>query len=317
MEATSAGLEMYRLMLTARRFEEKSLALSHAGKFSNYHSCLGQEALGVGACYQLERDDIVFPSYRGIAVRITRGFKLKDLMAGLFHKSVAPTRGRIPMHHTPNIELGVWGTTAMQGSIPPIAAGSALASKMLKTNQVSICFFGDGGSNRGDFHEALNLAGIWKLPVIFVCENNFFAKSMPVSRSTAGGSIWQRAASYGIPGELVDGNSVLAMQAAVRRGVERARSGDGATLLECETYRWEYHSTEGDREKEWAAGLDEWKAKCPIERFEKVLLEQKLATRTDFGRIGSAIDAEIDEAVAYAQAAPDAVPEHALENVYR
>ena len=308
---------MYRLMLLARRFEEKALELSHAGKFSNYHSCLGQEAIGVGACFQLEKDDIVFPSYRGIAVRLTRGFRVRDLMAGLFHKRVAPSRGRVPIHHTPKIDLGIWGTTAMQGSIPPIAAGSALASKMLKTKQVSICFFGDGGSNRGDFHEGLNLAGIWNLPVIFVCENNFFAKSMPVSRSTAGGSIWKRAAPYGIAGELADGNDVLAVEAAVRRGVERARSGGGATLLEFETYRWEYHSTEGDREKEWAAGLAAWKAKCPVRRYEQHLLAGSLATAEDFERIGRAVDAELDDAVAYAEAAETAVPEHALENVYR
>lgn len=310
-------LGMYRLMLLTRRFEEKALALSHEGKFSNYHSCLGQEALGVGACYKLKADDIVYPSYRGVAVRFTRGFTPKEIMLGLFHKRDSPARGKVPIHHTPRVDRGVYGTTAMQGSIPPIAVGSALASRFLKTHQISICFFGDGGSNRGDFHEGLNLAAIWKLPVIFVCENNLFAKSMPVSRSTATGQIWRRADAYGIPGERVDGNDVEAMHDAVTRAVERARRGEGPSLLECVTYRWEYHSTEGDREKEWAAGLAEWKAKCPVERLAKKVVAAKLIDPAGLQKLTAEIDREIDDAARFAEAAASAVPEEALENVYR
>lgn len=308
---------MYRLMLLTRRFEEKALQLSHEGKFSNYHSCLGQEALGVGACYNLRADDIVYPSYRGVAVRFTRGFTPKEIMLGLFHRRDSPARGKIPIHHTPRIDRGVYGTTAMQGSIPPIAVGAALASRFLKTDQISICFFGDGGSNRGDFHEGLNLAAIWKLPVVFVCENNLFAKSMPVSRSTATGQIWRRAEAYGIPGERIDGNDAEAMNTAVTKAVERARRSEGPTLLECMSYRWEYHSTEGDREKEWAAGLATWKAKCPVERLANRLIADKLTDEAALGRLREEIDREIDDAARFAEASPAAVPEEALENVYR
>ncbi|MCZ6849231.1 MAG: thiamine pyrophosphate-dependent dehydrogenase E1 component subunit alpha, partial [Alphaproteobacteria bacterium] len=214
--------------------------------------------------------------------------------------------------------LGILAGTSIVGSGIPLATGAALATKLTRRNDVTISFFGDGAVNRGDFHEGINLAAIWKLPIVFFCENNFYAKSMPLAKSTAGGSILARAGGYGVPGRLVDGNDVVAVLNATQDAVLRARGGEGPTLIECETYRWTPHSTAGNREfARTAEELAEWKARCPVRRLQERLIEKGHATDEQLKKFDQEIQAEVEEAVAFAESAPYAAADVALENVYR
>jgi len=311
-------IDLYKRLVLIRRFEEAAFQKALEGKYSNYHSGMGQEAVPVGACYGLRKTDNTMITHRGLGVLLMRGVSAKMVMAGLYAKGPSPTRGRIPIYHLAEPSLGVIAGTTMVGSVIPLAGGAALAHKLKKTGDVVISFFGDGAVNRGDFHEGLNLAAIWKLPIIYVCENNFYAKSMSISKSTAGADIAGRAGSYAMPGMVVDGNDVLAVYEAVQSAIERARRGGGPTLLEAQTYRWTPHSTVGDREfSRTKEELEAWKKKDPLERFGAVLLSKNLADRSQLDVIDEQIRSEIQEAVAFAEAAPPPDPCVAFENVYR
>ena len=311
-------VEMYRKLLLIRCFEEVAFRLAQEGKFANYHGGLGQEAIPVGVCHGLASSDMTMITHRGLGVLIARGVTVKAVMAGLYAKAPSPTLGRTPIYHMAEPSLGILAGTSMVGSGIPLATGAALATKLTRRNDVTISFFGDGAVNRGDFHEGLNLAAVWNLPIVFFCENNFYAKSMPLAKSTAGGSILARAYGYGIPGRLVDGNDVVAVLKATQEAVLRARGGEGPTLIECETYRWTPHSTAGDREfARTAEELAEWKARCPVKRLQKRLLEKGHATREQLKKLDQGIKAEVQEAVAFAESAPYAAADVGLENVYR
>lgn len=309
--------EMYRQMLLIRRFEEVAFEKALAGNFANYHGAMGQEAIPVGACFGLTPEDGTMITHRGLGVLIVRGITVRDVFAGLYGRADSPTRGRIPVYHMGEPKLGVLTGTSMVGSVIPLATGKALANKLDKNNNVVISFFGDGAANRGDFHEGINLAGVWKLPIVFFCENNFYAKSMPLEKSTAGGSIIKRADGYGLPSMLVDGNDVLAVYDATKQAIARAREGGGPTFIECETYRWTPHSTAGDRE---FARTDEelasWKEKCPVRRLEAFLLESGRASQEELNTFDEAARVEVEDAIDWVEKASDPAPEVAFENVY-
>jgi pyruvate dehydrogenase E1 component alpha subunit len=206
----------------------------------------------------------------------------------------------------------------MVGSVIPLAAGAALAAKLNKSDEVIISFFGDGAVNRGDFHEGINLAAIWKLPIVFVCENNFYAKSMSINESTAGADIAGRARSYDIPGVKVDGNDVFAMYEAAQTAIKRAKAGEGPTLIEAQTYRWTPHSTAGDREfSRTQEELATWKQKDPVARLAKVLLEGKHTNQATLDGLDKTIQAEVQAAIRFAEEAPPPPAEAAFESVYR
>lgn len=310
-------LEIYRIMVLARRFQEAAITLSEAGKFDNYHAGIGQEAVGVGACFKLRPTDFVLPHYRGVGSLLVRGFTPRELMAGLYGTADSPTLGRIPIFHVGDIARGVLSTSSMVGSIIPFGAGSALASKLGGTDEVTVAIFGEGAANRGDFHEGLNLAAIWKLPVIFVCENNFYAKSSPITMTTAGGTVWRRAASYGIPGEVVDGNNVEAIASAMEQAIARARDQLGPTLIECQTYRWCAHSTLAPEE---ATRPDDevarWKERCPIARLAGRLTTLGVADASTLRAIDDAAHDAVVDCIEFAERSPLAAADTGLAHVY-
>jgi len=305
-------------MVLARRLQEAATTLSESGKFDNYHAGIGQEAVGIGVCSKLRPSDFVLPHYRGVGSLLVRGFTPRQIMAGLYGRGDSPTLGRTPLFHVGDFDKGVLSTTSIVGAIIPFGAGSALASKLRRTDEVTVAIFGEGAANRGDFHEGLNLAAIWELPVVFVCENNFYAKSSPIEKTTAGGTVWRRAAAYGIPGELVDGNDVEAIGAAMDRAVSRARDRRGPSLIECQTYRWGAHSTlapaESVRPDEEVA---RWKAHCPITHLANRLTTLGLANEQTLQAVDTAAHAMVLDCIAFAEASPFAPPEAGLTNVYK
>ena len=232
---------MYKTMVTIRRFEEQSRREADAGKLRGMHSSVGQEAVPTGISAHLNQDDYVLGTHRSHHHCIAKGLDLNEMMAELLGKATGTGKGKGGTMHIADIDKGMLGANGVVGSNIPVATGVALTSKVRNTGQVSVVFFGDGASSQGVLHESMNLAGIWKLPVIFVCENNRYAESTPFEYSVSGGSVANRADGYGIPGVTVDGQSVLDMFEVGKEAVSRARSGEGPTLIEAHTYRYFGH----------------------------------------------------------------------------
>ena len=311
-------LKLYENMLLIRRFEEEALKKATEGLYANYHSGIGQEAIPAGVCHNLNSTDKTMITHRGLGVLLSRGISAEQIFFGLYAKQSGPTRGRIPVYHMGAPDLGILSGTSMVGSVVPLAVGSALADQLEGNNNVTISFFGDGAVNRGDVHEGMNFACVRKLPIVFFCENNFFAKSTPIELSTAGGSIAARAQGYGIKGYCIDGNDVITIHQAAQEAIERARSGKGPTLIECETYRWAPHSTAGDREfARTKEELIKWQKKCPISRLEKKILKNKNIDIGHLEKMDKKIISEIKKAVKAAENAPYSSSNIATENVYR
>lgn len=317
MKPTSADLlELYRVMLLTRRFEERTAELFGEGRVIELvHASIGQEAIGVGACYGLRSDDYVVPHLRTRAALIARGVPIREQIAGMFGKATIQSRGKATTHHMGDLRYGIVAGSGILGASIPIAVGVALSIKLRKKDQIVLCFFGDGSSNRGDFHEGLNLAGVWKLPVVFICEANMYALSEPYSKYLAIANIADRAAGYGFPGVVADGNDVLAVHEEVQRAAERARRGGGATLIECKTYRWRPHR-EGRSDTRPKEELEMWKAKCPIRRFETLLLKKGVLTAKIMNEMRQRIEEELNEAIEFAGQCPFPDPQEALQNVY-
>ena len=310
-------IELYQTMLSIRRFEEVALLKAKEGLYANYHSGMGQEAIPAGVCSNLKTEDKTMITHRGLGVLLARGISFEQLFSGLFAKQTSPTRGRIPIYHMGAPDLGILAGTSMVGSVVPLAVGSALADQLEGNDNVTISFFGDGAVNRGDVHEGMNLACVRKLPIVFFCENNLFAKSTPIEASTAGGSIVARAQGYGIDGYCIDGNDVITIKEVSQKAIERARFGDGPTFIECKTYRWAPHSTAGDREfARTKSELIKWQKKCPIKRLEKVLLGIDVIAG-QLKKIDEEIGSELNKAIKSAEDAPHAHIAIAAENVYR
>jgi pyruvate dehydrogenase E1 component alpha subunit len=300
-------LEMYRKMLEIRFFEERVGGLWRKGLLpGSVHLYSGQEAVAVGVCTNLRKEDYVTSTHRGHGHILAKGGSMSKLMAELYGKKDGYCGGKGGSMHAAAMDIGVVGANPIVGSGFPIAAGVGLSFKMMKTDRVCACFFGDGASNQGSFHEGMNFASIWKLPVIFVCENNLYGVSVNVSASTSVVDIASRAAAYQIPGEVVDGMDVCAVSDAAAEAVERARKGLGPSLLECKTYRFEGHSR-GDpafgvyRTRE---EVEAWRNKDPIEKLRKHLLSSGMMTLADDKNARDSINIAVEEAVRFSQQSP-------------
>jgi len=310
-------VEMYRKMLQIRLFEEKVFELYGQNMVpGTIHLYAGQEAVAVGVCSTLRKDDYITSTHRGHGHCIAKGADLKRVMAEILGKRTGYCKGKGGSMHIADFSVGVLGATAVVGAGLPIATGAALSIKLRKTDQVSVCFFGDGASNQGTFHESLNMAAIWQLPVVFVCENNLYAMGTRQTRVMRIENIADRAAAYGMPGVTVDGNDVLAVYKAAETAVERARKGGGPTLLECKTYRHKGHSRMDPAKYRPKEEVEEWLAKDPIKRLRSKLLEANIMSEAEMEEVEREVTAEIEEAVKFALESPYPELEEALEDVY-
>lgn len=310
--------KIYRYMLLARRTDERSWILNRQGKAAFVISCQGQEAAQVGAAYNLRPGhDYVYPYYRDHGVVMTLGVTARDELLALLGRKEDPNSGgrQMPGHFS-NRGLNIVTASAPIGVQYPQAAGTALAFKMRKEDGVVLACGGEASTSGGDWHEAMNMAGIHDLPLVFMVENNVYAISVPEKLQVAG-SIAGRAEGYGFPGVVVDGNDVLAVYEAAREAVDRARRGEGPTLIEARTYRMTAHSSDDDdrryRERE---EIEAWRLKDPIARFEKYLIGRGVMGEEERGEIDEQIKAEVREASDYAEDAPFASPEEGFAGVY-
>ena len=310
-------IDMYRVMLRIRTFEErvcKEFAAGHIGGFVHLYS--GEEAVATGACANLRTEDYITSTHRGHGHLIAKGGKTDRMMAELYGKKTGYNKGKGGSMHIAESDVGILGASGIVAAAIPIAGGAALSAKMRGTDQVTVCFFGDGACNTTRFHEGVNLASIWKLPIVYVIENNMYAETTPISYAANIPNIADRAAAYGIPGKTVDGNDVLAVYEAVGEAVARARKGEGPTLVECKTCRHHGHY-EGDTDTyRTKQELGECHKRDPIPRFRKKLVEMGVLTEKDADKIGQEINEEIEEAVKFAEESPLPAPEETLEDVY-
>ncbi len=305
-------------MWSIRRFEEAVDDLFARGLMhGTMHLSIGQEAVATGACLALERADLITSTHRGHGHCIAKGAQLDRMMAELLAKETGYCRGRGGSMHIADVETGNLGANGIVGGGIPIAAGAALAQKMTGTSNVAVSFFGDGATNEGAFHEGLNLASVWDLPVVFICENNGYGMSMSSALSMSVARVSDRAAAYGMPGVTVDGNSVQEVFDAVSEAVARARAGEGPTLVEAVTYRHKGHSKSDQNLYRTRDEIDEWRAKDPIGRFEAELLEAKTLTSEEI----DAVHIEVRDAIRAAiRTGNDAAPSRAdelMSGVYR
>jgi pyruvate dehydrogenase E1 component alpha subunit len=306
-----------RTMHLIRCFEEKAEALYALGKVhGTMHLYIGEEATAAGACLALRRDDYILSTHRGHGHCLAKGADVNLMMAEFMGKAVGYCRGRGGSMHIADVDGGNLGANGVVGGGIPTSVGVALGLKMQKTGKVLICFFGDGASNEGAFHEALNMASIWKLPVVYVCENNQYGLSMSVKRSMAIEHISVRAAGYGIPGVTVDGNDLLAVYRAVSTAVARARAGDGPTLVEALTYRWRGHSKSDRQRYRTRDEVKEWQDKDPITRLRTKLIEGGLFDVAALDQVGAEACQVIEEATAFAEAAAEPDPATIMDGVY-
>lgn len=309
--------EMLRQMYSIRAFEEMAEQLYAMGKIhGTMHLSIGMEASAVGAIAALRPDDLILSTHRGHGHCIAKGADLNRMMAEFCGKEIGYCRGRGGSMHIADIEGGNLGANGVVAGGVPIAVGVGLSLKMQKRDQIILCFFGDGAANLGPFHEALNMAAIWSLPVVYVCENNQYAMSFHVRKAFAIDRISDRAAAYGMPGETVDGNDVQAVYEAVSKGVERARAGQGPSLIENVTYRWRGHSRSDANRYRTKEEIASWQEKCPIKRFRKRLLEEGVMTEEEIDRIKEEAYEAVDAAVEYSDASPDPDLKTIEEGVY-
>lgn len=310
-------LEMFRRMTLIREFELRAIEERHQGLIPGFiHSCVGQEATAVGACLALEEGDVITSTHRGHGHLIAKGGDPRYMMAELAARQPGYCLGRGGSLHISDFRLGILGANGIVGAGIPIAAGAALAFALRKEPRVALAFFGDGAINEGAFHETANQAGVWKLPVIFFCENNLYGEGTAQHRSTPIRDLAQRAAAYGFPGEIVDGNDVIAVYQAVRRAAKRARNGDGPTLIEAKTYRLRGHYEGDPQVYRSVEEVNVWKTRDPIPRFRSRLIQERIVEESVLEEIQGQVMAQLDEAVAFAKQAPQPQPEDALFGVY-
>jgi pyruvate dehydrogenase E1 component alpha subunit len=311
-------LHMYRQMAKIRAFEEQVNELYKSAKMPGLaHLYVGEEAVAVGVCEALRRDDLITSTHRGHGHCLAKGASVDRMFAELLGKEPGYCRGKGGSMHIADPETGNLGANAIVGGSAGIATGAALSARMRGTDQVAVCFFGDGALGQGLLYEAMNMAALWKLPVIYVCENNLYGEYTPC-RETAAGEILARARAFGIHAESADGQDVQAVNAAMRRLVERARRGDGPAFLECKTYRYYGHHV-GDVNREYRTREEEreWMSqRDPLQTLAARLTAQGLADPSVFARIEAEVKAEVDSGVQYALAAPYPEPAEVTEDVY-
>jgi TPP-dependent pyruvate/acetoin dehydrogenase alpha subunit len=312
-------LEMHRMMVLSRKVDEAIIQLYRSGLPGMIHLNYGQEATTVGVCAALKPNDLVVSTHRGKGHYVAKGGDIKALMAELMGKQNGSNQGKGGPMHILDVSVGMLGANGIVGSSLPIACGSALASQFLNDGLVTVGFFGDGAANCGPCHESMNLAAIWKLPVVFVCENNCYQVSCPADQHSSIQDYHLRAAGYGFPGLVADGMNVVDVFEAAEKAVQRARSGQGPTLLECKTYRFRGHA-ESDPTCGQAYRTEEemerWRANCPIKKARQFILDNNWSSDHELGRIEDVVRREVDEAVAFAKNSPDAPADWALTDVY-
>jgi pyruvate dehydrogenase E1 component alpha subunit len=308
---------MYKKMLEIRKFERGVYYLFLEGLIpGTLHLYTGQEAVAVGVCSSLRKDDYIMSTHRPHGHFIAKTGNIKEIMAELFGKKTGCCKGKGGSMHVGDFSSGMPPAIAIVGANISISAGMSLAFKMKRTDQVVACFFGDGAVNQGLWHEGVNMAAIWKLPVVFVCENNLYAASTHVSKVMLVKNIADRACAYGIPGVTIDGNDVLAVHEEVSKAVERARNGEGPTLVECLTYRHGGHSRGEPGNYRPKEEVEEWLKKDPITRFRNKLNEMDVLTAKQAEDIEKEVESEIEEAVKFAKESPFPEPEMAYQDIY-
>lgn len=314
--STAEQLALYREMLLIRRFEERCNALFLQSKIpSTLHLYIGQEAVAVGVCSVLRRDDYVLGTHRPHGHALAKGVSPDVIMAELYAKVTGCCKAKGGSMHVGGMEEGMFPAIAIVGAGAPIAVGAALSARMRRTDQVAISFFGEGGANEGAVHEAMNMAAIWRLPVLFVCENNLYGASTPVSQVVAIEHVADRAAAYGMPGVIVDGNDVLAVQQVAREAVERARRGEGPTLIECKTYRLCGHSRSDACNYRTRDEEAQWREKDPLVVLARGLAAQGVGAEA-LEQIEDEVTVRIDACVEFAENSPYPAAEDALRHVY-
>ena len=313
----STLLSLYETMLRIRRFEEEVNLLFLGGNMpGTIHLYMGEEAIGAGVCIHLSRDDVITSTHRPHGHAIAKGVTISSLMAELFGKKTGCCGGYGGSMHVGDFSVGALPAFAIVGAGAPIAAGCALAFKYRQQPSVAVCFLGDGAVNEGAFHEAVNMAAIWDLPVVYVIENNFYGASTPIRQVARLERLSERAAGYEIPGETIDGNDVIEVYRAAGEAVGRARSGGGPTLLECLTYRRCGHSRSDGNAYRDPEESKKWMARDPIEILGNRLASEGVLSEQQAGEVDARIRAEISEAVEFAKNSPAPAPEDALRNVF-
>jgi TPP-dependent pyruvate/acetoin dehydrogenase alpha subunit len=314
-------MKMLRRMMLIRRFDETVKQLAQRGELVGaLHYYIGEEAVAVGACAALRDDDYITGNHRSHGHPIAKGGDVRRAMAELFGKATGYCKGKGGSMHLADFSIGILGESGIVASALPVAVGAALGSKMQGNDRVVVSFFGDGASNQGACHEAMNLAAIWKLPVIFMCENNQYAVSTHFKTTVAVENISDRSAAYNMPGVLVDGQDVMAMYEATKEAVARARVGQGPTLIEARTYRYEDHSEglgrilrEPYRTQE---EVDLWRKRDPIEVHSRWLMEQGIATQQEIDEVQADVNAAIEDALKFARESPYPRPEELFVDMY-
>ena len=308
--------EALRKMHLIRRFEESAEDQYTRGKsYGTMHLSIGEEATAVGACAPLKDTDYITSTHRGHGHCVAKGADVGRMFAEFLGKETGYCRGRGGSMHIADPEKGNLGANGIVGGGIPIAVGAALTAKKMKSGAVVVCFFGDGANNEGAFHEALNIASVWTLPVVFVCENNHYGMSTSVERSTSVKNIAERAVAYSMPGVTVDGNSFADVAEATFQAVERARAGKGPSLIECKTYRWRGHSKSDRNRYRTKEEIAEWQAKDPIPAFEAELIALGVLTSEEIAAVREQVEKEIAAGLEFAEASPAPSPADLLENV--
>ena len=309
--------QIYKTMVKIRRFEEKVIQLYADGEIPGFmHIYVGEEAVAGGICAALNKEDYITSTHRGHGHCIAKGGRIDLMMAELFGRKTGYCKGKGGSMHIADLDIGILGANGIVGGGLPIAAGTGAGIKYKGERKVCACFFGDGATNIGPFHEACNLASTWELPVIFVCENNQFAQATPQSEHQKIKDVARRAMAYDMPAVTVDGNDVVKVYEAADKAAEDARQGKGPTFIECKTYRWRGH-WEGDPQPyRTAEDVARWKEKCPIIRFKDYLVTNKISTEQILDKIEKEVARELEQAVEFARKSPLPDVQEAYSDVF-
>ena len=315
---TEKQLDMLRSMQTIRRFEERASDDYQAGAiYGVVHCYIGEEAVAVGVCSALNRDDQIISTHRGHGHCLAKGADLNRMMAELYGRQTGYCKGKGGSMHIADFSIGMLGANGIVAGGIPIVTGAGLAAQLEGKGRVAVSFFGDGASNAGPFHESINIAATWKLPMLYVCENNLYSAGTIAAETLALSDVAARAAGYGIPGVVVDGNDVMAVYEAAEAAVSRARAGQGPTLIECKTYRWRGHTERpGQEDPRPKEEIEEWQQRDPISRFATSLMEHRLLTEEAWQKMDAEILAAIEDAVKFSEESPFPDPEAAVEDIF-
>ncbi len=308
---------LYYMKLTRELEDRIERKLYRQGKIvGGVYVGRGQEAITVGACIDLEDDDVVCVSHRDMAAFLMRGMTAREILAQYMGRKTGPTQGKDGNMHMGSLDHNIIAFVSMLGDSVPVATGIGLSFKLRHMKRVALCFFGDGATSRGDWHEGVNMATVMKCPVVFVCNNNQYAYSTPLDRQMAVEHVADRASAYGMPGEIVDGNDVVAVRKSVSAAIERAKNGEGPSLVECKSFRMTGHSAHDNASYVPSELFEDWEKRDPIQQFESSLTDQGLMDESRIQKLTQRVIGEIDEAVALAEKDPHPNPEDCLTNVY-